>query len=250
MLYTTRDVDAHLSTNPYLDAKVRKANTVMDAIGYSRTDQVYDWLLREISTFHLHSGEVLREEDLAKRIGVSRTPVREALGRLREQGLVRSTSTSRFTVATLTAREVENACDLLLMLDSYLFSKASEDMSTEVKAQLLVFAEELLVQSEADTTQGWVETDRKFHSLIAESTQNDLAASLTKQVRNRVHRFWVSSAHAQSRLPECSREHLAIAKAIAAGDLDAISRAVDEHVHHMREGLLSVIAQAQMLVGS
>lgn len=249
-MYTATDVIQHLCVNPYWDTGLGKVFALMDAIGYSRTDYVYDWLLREISTFHLHSGEVLREDDLAKRIGVSRTPVREALGRLREQGLVRSTSTSRFTVATLTAREVENACDLLLMLDSYLFSKASKEMSTDDKARLVDYAEELLVESEADTTQGWVETDRNFHSLVAESTQNDLAASLTKQVRNRVHRFWVSSAHAQSRLPECSREHLAIAKAIAAGDLDAISKAVDEHVHHMREGLLSVIAQAQMLVGS
>ena len=93
--------------------------------GASRVEDAYDWLLREITEFRLRSGTPLSENRLAAQLGISRTPVREALQRLEQEGLVQRSDTARFAVSMITAQELNDACDLLELLDTYLFSKAA-----------------------------------------------------------------------------------------------------------------------------
>lgn len=216
----------------------------------SLADYAYDWLYEQISGFGYQAGEVLLEEEIARNLGISRTPVREALNRLTEQGMVRTTPASKFVVATLRPEDVNNACDLLVLLDTYLFTRAAEHLSAEDKRTLVAHAEALVRASTESNTDNWREIDRQFHAMIATAARNDLAAKLTAQVRARVQRFWVRSAHTQERLPKCSQEHLAIAEAIAADRPDEIPPLISSHIEHMREGLLGALAQAQAFINN
>jgi len=65
----------------------------------SRVDSAYDWLLGEITGFRIRSGAPLSENRIASRLGISRTPVREALQRLEKEGLVKRSDSARFTVS-------------------------------------------------------------------------------------------------------------------------------------------------------
>ena len=99
-------------------------------------EDAYSWLVTAITSFQLPSNAQLSENRLAQEIGVSRTPVREALRRLVSEGLVRRGENNRFTVSLLTVKELDEACDLLILLDTYLFTRAAE-ARTERDAQAL-----------------------------------------------------------------------------------------------------------------
>jgi DNA-binding GntR family transcriptional regulator len=88
-------------------------------------DEVYSSLLLAIVEARLGAGTPLSQNKLAARMGVSRTPVREALLRLERDGLVQRLPESGFAVATITADEVHEACDLLHVLDTYVYTRAA-----------------------------------------------------------------------------------------------------------------------------
>ena len=106
-----------------------------DEVG-SRVDTAYEWLLAEITGFRIRSGAPLSENRIATQLGISRTPVREALQRLEKEGLVKRTDSARFAVSQLTIQEVNDACDLLEALDTYVCRKASSKL-TEADIELL-----------------------------------------------------------------------------------------------------------------
>ncbi|MEC7362935.1 MAG: GntR family transcriptional regulator, partial [Actinomycetota bacterium] len=105
--------------------------TVKQDEAASLGDDAYMWLVTAITTFQLPANAQLSENRLAQEIGVSRTPIREALRRLETEGLVRRGDNNRFTVSLLTTKELNDACDLLILLDTYMFTRASEAMSRD-----------------------------------------------------------------------------------------------------------------------
>src|SRR3982751_5760241 len=109
----------------------------------SRVDDAYEWLLAEITGFRLRSGSPLSENRLANQLGISRTPVREDLQRLGKEGLAQPSDNARFTVSQLTATEVNDACDLLEVLDTYIARKASSTLTDEGAAALKGYVDDM-----------------------------------------------------------------------------------------------------------
>ncbi|MBX3311443.1 MAG: GntR family transcriptional regulator [Microbacteriaceae bacterium] len=215
----------------------------------SRVDTAYSWLLGEITGFRLRAGAPLSENSLAKHLGISRTPVREALQRLEKEGLVRRTENSRFTVSQINAREVNEACDLLEVLDSFIMRRASSKLDEESKAELLRIVD---LQQEAAAhgdRDAWAEADTKFHRLLNTVADNKLVAEVVKETRRRTQRFWLRAAGKENRLVGCSAEHRVIAEAIIAKDYDTINSAVSEHIQHMRQGMLDLVNAVALVLG-
>ncbi len=215
----------------------------------SRVDTAYSWLLGEITGFRLRAGAPLSENSLAKHLGISRTPVREALQRLEKEGLVRRTENSRFTVSQINAREVNEACDLLEVLDSFIMRRASSKLDEESKAELLRIVDlqqEAAAQGDRDA---WAEADTKFHRLLNTVADNKLVAEVVKETRRRTQRFWLRAAGKENRLVGCSAEHRVIAEAIIAKDYDTINSAVSEHIQHMRQGMLDLVNAVALVLG-
>ena len=81
-------------------------------------DDAYEWLIAAITSFRIPTNSQISENKLAAELGVSRTPVREALKRLETEGIVKRGEAGRFTVAMLTAKDVDEAIDLLMFWDT------------------------------------------------------------------------------------------------------------------------------------
>ena len=118
--------------------------TVKQDEAASLGDDAYTWLVTAITTFQLPANAQLSENRLAQEIGVSRTPIREALRRLETEGLVRRGDNNRFTVSLLTTKELNDACDLLIMLDTYMFTRASDTMSPDDARALEELAQNMI----------------------------------------------------------------------------------------------------------
>lgn len=210
----------------------------------------YDHLIGEITTFRIRTGGQLSENRIATDLGISRTPVREALQRLEKEGLVRRGENARFTVAQPTIREAEESCDLLVLLDTALAQRAAARLTDEDRAALMAAVEDMNAAARSGDRETWSEADLAFHRLLNRIADHELIAAMVKEVRRRVQRFWLQAPSMEGRLVECSEEHLALAQAMVARDDDAIAEAVELHIRHMRERVVELLKATSALFGS
>lgn len=214
----------------------------------SMVDEVYSSLLLAIVEARLTTGTALSQNKLAARMGVSRTPVREALLRLERDGLVQRLPESGFVVATITPDEVNEACDLLQVLDTYVYTRAAERLSGPELDGLLALASELVRSAESGDTEAWREADRRYHAVVMDAASNRFAAEYLQQTRRRVQRFWLQKPQVDGRLRICSQDHVALARAMVDEDADVLARTVHGHIEGLRASVLARLQNAGQLM--
>jgi DNA-binding GntR family transcriptional regulator len=207
----------------------------------SLVTDAYDYLVEAITSFKLPTNAPISENKLATQLGISRTPIRQALQRLESEGLITKSDSSRFSVALVTPKQVEEACDLLQIIDTYLFTKAAQNLDKKGADQLMALTQEMIKAAEKNDRDNWSKADTRFHDLVINAADNQTVASLAIITRRKIQRFWTKSAVYENRLVSCSKEHEVLAKAIVNKDLKAIEPAVLEHMAHMRSSILKTL---------
>ena len=224
---------------------VKSESKVSDSLA----QEAYDWLVAAITTFKIPTNSQISENKLASELGFSRTPVREALMKLETEGLVTRGESGRFTVAMLTRRDVDEAMDLLLMLDTYMYKKAAENINKEVSDSLRNAAKSMSDAAKNKDRESWSTHDLLYHEAIMSVANNEMVAEVSRVTRRRIQRFWARSASGAKDLATCSQEHIDIAKAIIENDLKAIEKAVEEHINHLRTNMHEIVASMEALFG-
>lgn len=219
-----------------------------DGPSLSMVDDVYASLLLAIVEARLGAGTPLSQNKLASHLGVSRTPVREALLRLERDGLVQRLPESGFAVATITAEEVNEACDLLNLLDTYVYRRAAEKLSRSELDALLELASSLVDSAESGDADAWRAADQRYHAVVMDAAQNRFVAQSLQQIRRRVQRFWLQEPHFDGRLRTCSQDHVALAQAMLDSDGEVVSQTVHAHIERLRASVLARLASAGPLL--
>lgn len=214
----------------------------------SMVDDVYSSLLLAIVEARLGAGTPLSQNKLAARMGVSRTPVREALLRLERDGLVQRLPESGFAVATITADEVNEACDLLHVLDTYVYTRAAEALSRAELDDLLELAASLVDSAESGDAEAWRDADQRYHAVVMAAAKNRFVAQSLQQTRRRVQRFWLQKRHFDGRLRICSQDHVALAQAMLEADTEVLSQTVHAHIERLRSSVLARLESAGPLL--
>lgn len=210
-------------------------------------DTVYARLRDLILSNVLRSGQKLVDRDLAEQLGVSRTPVREALGRLAMMGLVEARSRRGYYVTQYTTEQ---------MSDLYEFRKILEVNAARLAAQnaepshLREF-ERILKESEelaADPTKHakTVELDLEIHELIARASGNESLHQAIQNLMDKVMCFiWVDWVDAATAAPvsvlAAHREHKELIERILAKDSEGAAEFLGEHIDNAREGLATML---------
>ena len=219
-----------------------------DGQASSIVDDVYSSLLLAIVEARLATGTPLSQNKLAARMGVSRTPVREALLRLERDGLVQRVPDVGFVVATITPDEVNEACDLLQVLDTYVYTRAAERLSRPELDGLLELASGLVASAESGDTEAWREADRRYHGVVMDAARNRFVAEYLQQTRRRVQRFWLQKPQNDERLRICSQDHVALARAMVDDDAKVLAQTVDSHIEGLRASVLARLQIAGQLM--
>ncbi|HVM19191.1 MAG TPA: GntR family transcriptional regulator [Egibacteraceae bacterium] len=214
----------------------------------SMVDDVYDALLKAIAEAQLAAGTPLSQNKLAARMGVSRTPVREALLRLERDGLVQRLPDTGFVVASITPEEANEACDLLAVLDTYVYTRAARALTKDQIDDLLVLATSLVQSAEAGDAEAWRNADRRYHAMVMSAAANRFVAEYLEQTRRRVQRFWMSTPDFGGRLRICSQDHVALAQAMADRDETVLTETVRGHIERLRASVLARLESARPLL--
>lgn len=193
-------------------------------------ERVYAYVKRAVLERRYEGGELLTEGELADAVGVSRTPVREALLRLEVEGLLRLYPKKGALVLPVSTREVQDVVETRMLVESHAARTA-----VPLPASVLEELEELLERQKQLTADGDLAevavVDRCFHARLVRSTGNEILCRLYDQLRDRQLRMGVAVMHAHpDRMAKNIVEHAQILQALRAGDGDASVEAVHRHV--------------------
>ncbi|MCX5733336.1 MAG: GntR family transcriptional regulator [candidate division NC10 bacterium] len=202
-------------------------------------DLVYQTLRDAIFSGELAQGARLNQDELARRLGVSRAPIRDTLNRLEAEGLVQTLSRAGgVVVAEATEQEMANIYELRAILDTACTRLACERMGAADLERLRQIVEETERVTAAQDPQGIVQAHAEFHYLIYAASGN---AELTKVARNlwdRSYRYRVLALRNLDNARQGLAQHRAILTALQARDAVRAVAMAEEHdqssIRHLR----------------
>jgi DNA-binding GntR family transcriptional regulator len=200
-----------------------------DAHEASHVDRVYDQLKRSIVEGHYRSGEPLTEGALARTQRASRTPVREALSRLHQEGLVDRLPGRGWFVSTVTVQLIRDTFEVRRWLEGATAAGAAERASDAARQELRALGEFRYADAGYRAAE---QVNREFHLAIARASGNQVAVDLVQQCLTQFDRFLslgtdlTPSPYAEN----ATAEHVKIVAAIERRDPAAARAAMDHHL--------------------
>ncbi|WP_424212888.1 GntR family transcriptional regulator [Streptomyces sp. BI20] len=193
-------------------------------------ERVYQYVKQSVLDRRYEGGTLLTEGELAEAVGVSRTPVREALLRLETEGLLKLYPKKGALVLPVSAQEIADVVETRLLVEEFTVRRA-----TPAPPALLARLDELMAELRAHAALGdlpaMMAADRAFHAEIVRCAGNAILSRLYDQLRDRQLRMGVALLHAHpERLAKTIAEHAEILAAIRSGDPDTAAAAVRAHV--------------------
>ena len=194
---------------------------------------VFHTLRKAIIQGELQPGERLMEVTLANKLGVSRTPVREAIRMLELEGLVVMIPRKGAEVAKITVRDLKDALEVRMAIDSLSVKLACERLDendkTEIKQACVAFREAV----KSKNVQAIVEGDERFHNTIYRASKNQKLITIAMNLREQVYRFeYVKDFSYHENL---IREHDQITEAILKGDVETAQKIMKEHIYNQEQ---------------
>ena len=191
---------------------------------------VYDRLEEEILTGVLTRGTALTEKKLTERLGVSRTPVRAALKRLSEEGLVQSTPNKGAVVIGINMEDLIDIYNIRMRLEGLASFYSAERISEEDLKRLRQSVELSEFYIEKRDTENLKELDSAFHSIIYRASGNRLLSKTLSELHHKIKAYRKLSLNSEQRLAESVREHREIYLAIEARDALLADRLTSLHI--------------------
>ena len=213
----------------------------------SAADRVYAHAKTAILGRRYTAHELLSEGELADAVGVSRTPVREALLRLQAEGLVRLIPKRGALVLPVTPAEVDDVLETRRLIESHAVRKAVTSAGPELVVHLGTHLQRMRDAARARDARAYVEADRDFHEELVASTGNQIITTLYRSLRDRQLRMGVVNLLEQStgalgtagqtRMRVNIADHEAILDAVTARTIRAAEHAVAAHLDRAEQQL-------------
>ena len=198
--------------------------------GRTLWQRVHDHLREQILSGRLTPGSELSEVALAESLGVSRGPVREALGRLATEGLVTIRPRRGAVVRALSNDEFIEAYQVREALETMAVRLAVPRLTPEDVGALEDAIDEMAACGAADDVQGFFEANTAFHLVFFEAAGNGMLTDLYRQLRGQIDRHRLRSLELRGDVRRSIAEHKAILRAATAGEVDRTVHLVSEHI--------------------
>ncbi len=204
---------------------------------YSLADQVFEALETQILCGQYARGEVLTELKLCEEMGVSRTPIREALRRLQQEHLLEDTGKG-LKVLGITPADISDIMEVRLQIESLAAARAAERITDEELKNLeetVDLQEFYLTKKDSDHIKAM---DSKFHELIYLYSGSNVFYDTLTPLHNKAQRYRKVSVENRSRAKESVQEHRAIYEALASRNPKLAAEKMQEHTKNAKKHVL------------
>ncbi|XDA97256.1 GntR family transcriptional regulator [Sulfitobacter sp. LCG007] len=206
-------------------------------------DQIANELRRDILRGKLAPGAYVKERDNAAELGVSRTPMREAIRILAKEGLLRLRASRSPVVTRLESRDAADQTAVLIALEKLSAELACERGTGQDIAGLVRIVDVMEERFDSTDPLDMFEIDMSFHTAIAAASHNVSLAETHQSYLQRLWRVRYLSAVQRRNRERVVSQHRAIVDALSRRDPEAVRGAIDMHLHRLSEDIREVIAR-------
>jgi len=196
----------------------------------SGRQKAYAFLKDTVLTDPAMQGEFLSEQTIADRVGISRTPIREALLLLAAEELVSLVPKRGAYIAPLSGREISELMEMRALLERYAARRAVGSGTAPVAEMDRILGEQAALRG-GDSAKDFIAADHRFHATLIASAGNSLMTKQYDALRSRQVRAGISALYRSGgRQDEVCVEHRRILEALASGEADEACAAIDAHI--------------------
>ena len=210
----------------------------------SLTEQATSLLRRAILTAALAPGDTLSETQAADQLGLGKAPIRAALARLAEEGLIQAMPRRGWVVALVTIRDIHEVFDLRLLLEPEAARRAAGRVDADALRRLDAVCAAGYRPDDAESALAFLDANRAFHVAVADLSGNGRLARQIGRLLDESTRMLVLGLKRRDRTGEMAHEHAALIEALALGRADAAAAMMHEQVAASRAMVLDALTSA------
>ncbi len=208
-------------------------------------DQVYQNILEGIVSSEFPLDELLAEKKLCEQFGVSRSPVREALGELTREGILKSMPRAGYQIVRISEKQMRDAFQMRLLLEREGLDQAWERLNDRKIASLKDIAgesERVLHEESARSLMRRLKLNDEFHVMLCSFSGNELLGSYLAQTMRLLHRGMAQHMLEESRIPETAHSiHHQVVEALEERNREKAQRFLKEDIYSMEKEIWEVI---------
>jgi len=204
---------------------------------------VHERLRQMIFDGELPANSKVREKDLCERFGVSRTPMREALKVLANEGLVRLTPNRGAVISELTLQDLEEAFPVMGALEALAGELACVHITDQEVAEIRALHERMVECYENRELAPYFQLNQEIHSRILQAARNNALSAITRSLGDRLRRARYMANISTTRWAQALAEHAAILAALEKRDGTKLGQLMKSHLAHKLETVRQVLSQ-------
>ncbi|RCX16079.1 GntR family transcriptional regulator [Anaerobacterium chartisolvens] len=202
---------------------------------------IFNTLKEAIIVGELRPGERLMEVQLADKMGVSRTPVREAIRKLELEGLVNMIPRKGAQVADLSVKDIMNVLEVRASLDGLATALSAQRITEDEIKELKHVLSQFISNVEKENLPGIIKKDVEFHDIIYRSSRNEKLIQISSNLREQVHRFRVIYLKDYISTKDIMHEHMEIYDAIVSKDPEKALVLAQKHIKNQEVTIVNSI---------
>ncbi len=204
----------------------------------SLSEVVYEMIKQRLLSHELEPGTKLREEDLADQLGVSRTPVREAINKLEREGLVEIIPRYGTFVANISSKDVEEIYQIREALECLAMRLALPRFRKDKLLELARIHKECKVPLEKGDFDPFIKVDTTFHDLLVKLSKNKRLIRLMSNLNNQIRLGRLESFSVPGRAKKSLNEHERIIEAMLKGNAEEAEDFLRQHSRNAKDNIL------------
>ena len=211
----------------------------------SIADQIFEQLEHDILAGKYKRGEILNETKLSEDLGVSRTPVREAIRRLEQEKIIEDSSKGILVVG-ISREDMPDMYEIRMRIESLAAERAAVNISDEALAEMgeIVDMQRYYIdrqaEKEVDNSDSIKNLDSRFHEIIYIESKSKPLADILIPLHKRMTKFRKASVRKNSRAEASWQEHAAIYEAMKAHDSAKVSELIKIHLANARDSIMTI----------
>ncbi len=213
----------------------------------SMVDGAYQSMRRKILDNLWAPGYQALEQEIALQLGMSRTPVREALIRLANEGLVEVIPRRGMRVLPVSPNDMKEIYEILTALESMAAEILAARQPTDAELKPLVTATKAMQKAlDKDDLDGWAAADELFHERLVHMAGNKMLADAVFSYWDRAHRARMFTLRLRPKPINSTQEHMALVERLRTGDAPGASQAYREHRQRAGRELLGIFERFRL----
>jgi DNA-binding GntR family transcriptional regulator len=200
--------------------------------------RIYEHLREQLLNGEISPRQHLIETKIAKELGTSRTPVREALHSLELEGLIESIPRVGYVVRPISEQEVEEICEMRMAIEGvaarWAIEKAHKKLVEELEKNITLAEEKVL----KGNVKAFVDMDARFHEIISKFSGSKRLLELAQTLRRHMLRYRIQSIYSVDNVLRAIRGHKGILRAIKKGNSEGVIRAIQDHLNQSKRDIL------------